>query len=190
MLTVFQVCFWLGVIVTVCNAVLGCLFDLVDFGIDLDLDLDLDFGGFDLGNFLPLSPSLFFLHLTVFGGVGLILYGKLLTVLVILIGLAAASCVTALINRFVLGPLRRLSSKDTAGNEDYLGQSAEVSEKIFAGGFGKVTLTADDNLISLPAKAEYELSVGTQVIILEISGGVCTVEPLNSVLRGTRETSV
>lgn len=56
MTTVFEVCFWVGVSVTVINALLGAFFDIIDFGIDFDLDFDLGGLHLDPGNFLPLSP--------------------------------------------------------------------------------------------------------------------------------------
>ena len=76
MTTVFEVCFWVGVSVTVINALLGAFFDIIDFGIDFDLDFDLGGLHLDPGNFLPLSPSLLFMFLTIFGGTGMILQGR------------------------------------------------------------------------------------------------------------------
>ena len=62
----FQVCFFVGIGLTLFSLVIGHFADI------LDMDLfDLDAGGVDF--FLPLNPMIYVLGSTVFGGVGLIL---------------------------------------------------------------------------------------------------------------------
>lgn len=174
----FQVCFWLGVIVTLVNFILGAFFDILDFGLDLDVDLHI--GSLDFGAFLPASPSLGFMMLTIFGGTGLVLHRTLPMWAVVLIGLGLGFLATYLVNRFVVRPLRRISEKESGGRADFIGLPAKVTEKIFENGFGKITFTYDDNIITAPAKTMdgKALPVGTQVVVLEIDRQVYKVERL------------
>lgn len=178
MLTFFQVCFGLGVTVTLINAVLGVFFDLVDFGLDLHFDLHLE--GFDFGCFLPMSPSLLFMDLTIFGGLGIACYKALPLPLVLTIGLAASFLITYLVNRFVVIPLRRISSLESGANTDFIGMTGTVSETIFENSFGKITFFFDGNTISGPAKSAdgAAIEVKTEIVILEIIHSVYIVERL------------
>lgn len=178
MQTVFFVCFWSGVIITGINALLGLIFGIFDFGFDFDLDLDI--GGFDLGSFLPASPSLIFLGMIIFGGTGMMFYGSMVTALAFALALLISLVIVILVNKFIISPLRKISSEEIAANDDYIGMTARVSEKIFENGYGKITLNQDGNIVSCPAKSEggEELSAGTHVVILSRENNVFLVEAL------------
>lgn len=178
MQTVFFVCFWSGAVITGINALLGLIFGIFDFGLDLDFDIDI--GGFDLGSFLPASPSLIFLGLIIFGGGGTMLYGTMPAALVFLLALLISLTIIVLINRFVITPLRRISSEEIAASDDYIGMPAYVSDKIMAGEYGKITVTRNGNTLSFPAKTENggELNAGVQVVILSRQNNVFMVEML------------
>ncbi len=171
MLTVFQVCFWVGVAVTGVNALLGLIFGIFDFGLDIDFDLDI--GDFDLGMFLPLSPTLLFLFLTVFGGSGMIIANGMSSMmwLACIIAIVLSIAVITLINAFVVRPLRKISSKETAKMSDFIGVTAKVTEKVFENGFGKITFVVDGNTLTYPAKSVTgnEIAVGTQVFVESIN---------------------
>ena len=172
MTTVFEVCFWVGVSVTVINALLGAFFDIIDFGIDFDLDFDLGGLHLDPGNFLPLSPSLLFMFLTIFGGTGMILQGRIPLGLVIALGIALGLLASFLVNRFVVRPLKRISEKESGGEADFIGMNATVTERI--------SFVYEGNSISEPARSEdgAEIPTGTSVVVLEIRDKVYIVQPL------------
>lgn len=179
MTTVFEVCFWVGVSVTVINALLGAFFDIIDFGIDFDLDFDLGGLHLDPGNFLPLSPSLLFMFLTIFGGTGMILQGRIPLWLVIVLGIALGLLASFLVNRFVVRPLKRISEKESGGEADFIGMNATVTERIFPQGFGRISFVYEGNSISEPARSEdgKEIPTGTSVVVLEIRDKVYIVQP-------------
>lgn len=178
MQTVFFVCFWSGIVITGINALLGLIFGIFDFGIDTDFDFEI--GDFDLGAFLPASPSLIFLGMIIFGGTGMMLTGVLIPFLTVLLALLISLTIIVLLKRFVIYPLRKISSIESGTNDDYIGMTAHVSDKIFSGEYGKITLLYDDNTVSCTAKAsdDSEISTGTEVVILSRENNVFIVEAL------------
>lgn len=177
MLTFFNICFGVGLVLAVLNAILS-LFGSFEF---MHFDFDFDLGGINFGSFLPMSPSLMIIFITVFGGTGKIMYSHMNPVIVLIIALIPAFAVTYIINRFLIRPLRMLSSKESAGEDDIIGLNAVVSEKIFEDDFGKITFRFDDNTISGPAKSsdKSEIPAGAQVVILERKNKVYIVERLS-----------
>ncbi len=179
MLNVFSVCFWVGVAVTAVNAVVGLFFDMFDIGFDIDLDI----GDFDLGAFLPLSPTLIFLFLIIFGGSGMILSKHLsgMLWLACVIAIAIGIGIIALLNFFVIRPLKKLSSKETAALGDFVGMTGKVTEKIYENGFGKITIICDGNTVTGPAKSSngVEIPVGTEIFIEKIESKVYIVDLLD-----------
>ena len=181
MQTVFFVCFWVGVAITGINALLSLIFGIFDFGIDIDLDIDL--GDFDLGAFLPLSPTLILLGMIIFGGTGMILYDGFPLALVVILALLIALAVTVLIKRFIVTPLRKISNTESGANDDYIGMTAHVSDAILDGEYGKITLTYDGNTVSCPAVSEdgKAIGAGEQVVILSRHSNSFVVERLTEV---------
>ena len=181
MLTVFQVCFWVGVGMTALNAFLGLVFGVVDFGLDIDFDFDIHLD-FDIGLFFPLSPALFFLWPLVFGGTGQIFVGILSAFWPLLPAFLIAFAVSSAINILVVRPLKRLSSKESATNSDFVGINAVVADKIFKDGYGKIHFVFDGNTISGPAKTSDggEVPSGTEVAIMAVEGSVYVVERLDA----------
>lgn len=180
MLEVFQVCFWVGVAVTGINALLGLIFGIFDFGLDIDFDLDI--GDIDFGVFLPLSPTMLFLFLTVFGGSGMIIANNMSSMLwlAFIIAIIISFAVITILNVFVIKPLKKISSKETANMSDFIGTTGKVTEKIFENGFGKVTFISDGNTLTYPAKSASgeEISVGAEIFIEDISGKYFIVDLL------------
>jgi len=151
------------------SAVLG----FADFGLDLDLDFD-----FDLGAFLPVRPMLIIIFITVFGGAGTILYGRIPSYLAVVCASAAAFLAVFAVNKLVVTPLKKLGSKESARDEDIIGIEADVTEKIFSDGYGQITFFYDGNTISGPAKGapKTEYPAGTKVIVVNIDSNVYVVE--------------
>lgn len=180
MLAVFKVLFFVGSGITVISAVVSLLFGVIDF--DVDFDLDLDIGDFDLGAFLPVSPSLMFMFCAVFGGLGWILIDKLPIAAVIAIAALTGYASVLVVNRFVVRPLKKISTIEAGGDSDYIGIPAKVSEKIFAGEYGRITFFYDGNTVTAPAKnTENEsLECGTDVAVVAIEGQTFMVSAMDT----------
>lgn len=174
---IFKICFFVGTGITALSAVLSIFFGIIDF--DVDFDLDIDIGGFDLGAFLPVSPSLMFMFLAVFGGSGWALTGHLMMPLVITISLLLGIITVQLVNRLVVRPLKKIASIEAGANEDYIGMPAKITEKIFSNEYGKITFFYQGNTVTAPAKSVSgeALDCGTEVLIMSIENRTYMVEP-------------
>lgn len=190
MLLVFQICFFVGIGLTVISFLLGNLFDAA--GID-GLDLDFDF----LGNavFLPVSPILLELFCMVFGGVGWILMdvkSPLPMILIIIGAVIAGSIISFLVYHLVIKPLKRAQNTSSPNAEDLVGLRATVSETIFSGGFGEIRYIVNGNSFTSPAKATNggEIQAGKEVAICWIEAYVFYVASLDDIGTQTKKISV
>lgn len=177
MVFVFEVCFYAGLLLILISFVLGEFLDF--FGVD-----GLDFDGFDLNLILPLSPMLLILLMTVFGGTGLTLHRsqlKLPSVVIVLLSLATGYVVAMLINRFVVIPLKRAENTSAVPQEELIGQSGVVTEKIHKNRFGEIKYVINGSTYLAPAKAttEEEILVGEEVTICWIEDHVFYVKHIN-----------
>ncbi|MDF2611403.1 MAG: hypothetical protein K0R92_2877 [Lachnospiraceae bacterium] len=156
MLTIFQVCFLAGTGLIIISLVFG---NLLEFsGIE----------GFDLE--LPISPILFVLFVTVFGGVGWLLTECFLFIPVILSIIAAAITgifICYFVNHLVILPLKRAQNTSTPDAEELLGVKATVTETIAIGGYGEISYVINGNSYTSPAKAtnNSEIKAGKEVAI-------------------------
>lgn len=165
MFTVFQVCFFVGIGLIVLSFVLGNLLDA--FGID-GLDLDFDLLGLEL--FIPLSPMLFILFLTVFGGIGWILMKNtpfLAVILILIIAAGAGILISILVNLLVIKPLKKAQNTSAPSEEELVGLRAVVTETIIKDGFGEIRYVVNGNSYTAPAKAtkNSEIKAGADVAI-------------------------
>lgn len=165
MLTVFQVCFFVGIGCTLISFFLGQFCGL--FGID-GLDLDIDILGIDL--FFPISPMLYLIFFTVFGGSGWILCnsGKPLALFFIFgISLFIGFSVSFILYFFVIKPLKRAQNTSAPESEELIGIQATVTESILKDGFGEISYTIYGNSYTAPAKTTdgEALKQGTTVAI-------------------------
>lgn len=172
MLTVFQVCFFAGVGLIVLSFLLGSLLDA--FGVE-GLDLDFDVFGIDI--YIPINPMLYILFAAVFGGVGWILmksWPTLITILIIIISVAAGTLVSAFVFFAVIKPLKKAQNTSAPDTEELVGLRATVAEKIIAGGFGEISYVINGNSFMAPAKATNgeEIKVGKDVAICWIKENV------------------
>ena len=150
MITLFQVCFYVGIGLIVFSFLFGSLFEA--FGID-GLDLDFDIFGIDF--FLPVSPILYILFSVVFGGVGLILVDSkkvIPTILIFIIAFIAGITVSFLLNTLVIKPLKAAQNTSTPSAEDLVGVRAMVTETILENGFGEISYVINGNSYTSPAK--------------------------------------
>ncbi len=181
MLTVFQVCFMVGVALIVLSLIFGTVLDA--FGME-GLDLDIDF----LGNsiFIPISPTLLILFLTVFGGVGWILTDYIVFLpgfLEILIAVMAGLFVSMFIHILVLHPLKKAQNTSTPDAKELVGLNAVVSETIFKDGFGEIRYVVNGNSYISPAKSTTgaEIIIGKEVAICWIEDYVFYVANMEDI---------
>lgn len=143
------------------------------------------FDGFDSGvsaSISPLRPVPIASFLTVFGGVGIILYGRIWpSILVLAIATIIGLISAYILVRFVLLPLAKAQNTSSISRKELLGEIATVNEKIFAGGFGKISYTVSGSITTSPAKSEggEELLVGEKVEITNIENNIFYVKKNN-----------
>jgi len=109
---------------------------------------------FDSGGASPFRAIFLAVFLTTFGGLGLIFYGVVGQWLAIVIGGLGGLGLTFLLVRFVLMPLQRSQNTTTHEKQAVVGKTAKVTETILEGGFGKITYSVNDKIVSGPAKSE------------------------------------
>ena len=104
MTAVFQVCFFVGLLLTVLTLILGGVVDFLGIGDMEGLDMDFSLDGLGINFSIPLNPAIYIVLLTVFGGIGMILETStgLAGIFIILIALAAGILVSMLLYRFVI----------------------------------------------------------------------------------------
>jgi len=113
--------------------------------------LDTDIGGI----IMPFKPIIIAIFLTVFGGLGLIFLSIFpLAWMVLSLAIGGGLLVSYLLFRFVVVPLHKWQNTNTHEKQSIIGVTAKVSEHIPQGGFGKITYTYNDKIMSGPAKSE------------------------------------
>ena len=172
MLTIFQVCFFVGIGLILITFIFGNLFELTGFE---GLDLDIDILGVDL--FLPINLTLCILFSAIFGGVGwimLILYPFLTNFLITIISFMAGLFICILLNILVMKPLKKAQNTSAPTTEELIGLKATVSETIFEGGFGEIQYVIHGNSFTAPAKSTtgVEIKAGKDVAICWIEDHV------------------
>ena len=154
---IFFICLGVGAGFVVISALLGQVGGLMDI---------------DVGSAAsPFKPILIAFFLTVFGGLGLI-FLPMFPMAWMAIGVAASGGLglSWLIFRFVIIPLNRWQNTSAHERQSIIGVTAKVAELIPQGGYGKITYTYDDKIMSGPAKSEdgNEIQRNTMVEIVYI----------------------
>ena len=148
MFTFFQICFGVGVVLTVVMFLLGGVLDLFD-GLDFDFDfLDLNLG-------IP-SPMLILIFITVFGGSGMLLlsfFEAAPAIVVVVSAVLIGFAISTFINQGIIKPLKGAQNTSTPEEEEIIGLPANVIETIEKGGCGEITYSIHGNTYSSPAKA-------------------------------------
>lgn len=173
---VYTVALALGVLLPALSLLLGGLAD----GLDFDFDLDLD--GLPVGVLLPLKPMCVLLFLLIFGGLGLLLYGRISMEGGLVISSTCGYGAAILLNLFVLRPLKASGQQAAAAKAaDLVGCLGRVSARIRPGAMGAVQVSTSQGIISyvaqLEAGAERLLDEGELAEILAVNeqGTVLTV---------------
>lgn len=156
MLTIFQVCFFSGTGLIVISLVFGNLLEFAGIeGLDLEL---------------PISPTLFVLFTTIFGGVGWLLTEHFIYIpmsLTILAAVVTGIFICYLMNHLVILPLRKAQNTSTPELDELIGVKAIVTETIGPNGFGEISYVVNGNSYTSPAKAtnNNEIKSGKEVAI-------------------------
>ena len=182
MTAVFQVCFFVGLLLTVLTLILGGVVDFLGIGDMEGLDMDFSLVGLGINFSIPLNPAIYIVLLTVFGGIGMILETStgLAGIFIILIALAAGILVSMLLYRFVIKPLKKAQNTSAPDSDDLIGVLAVVTEKIQENGFGQISYVVNGNTFTAPAKATKgtEIAAGEEVSICWIQEHVFYVAHL------------
>jgi len=161
MATFLFICLGVGVGVVLLSLILG----------QVGGAFDAEFGG-------PFKPVLIALFLTAFGGLGLVFLPMFAYYWIALV-LAGASgiFVAGIMYRFVMIPLQKRENTSAHEKQSLIGVVGRVAETIPAGGFGKITYTHSDKIMSGPAKSQDGSGIerGVEVEILYIEGNTYIV---------------
>lgn len=173
---VFQVCFFTGIGLTLVSVILGHFFDIV--GVD---GLDLGHISLDIG--IPLSPMVYVLFATVFGGMGLILLRVCPWIPVagiVVISFLVAAIISIGFFKGIIVPLKKAQNTSAPAQEELIGVLAKVQESIPAQGYGEIAYVVNGNSFIAPAKTTdgHEIKKGTEVSICWIEQYVFYVTEL------------
>ena len=131
---------------------------------------------FDVGDIhLPFRPFFILIFLTVFSGAGIIATMFIGQILALIPAVAAGLFIAKPLD-YLISVRLKLFETYTASDKDAVGMKATVIEKIYAGGYGRVSFVINGNTLSGAAK-EYGKSgngfpQGAIVTIVEVAGGV------------------
>lgn len=144
--TIFSVCFFVGVGLTLITMIFGHFLDLIDEdGVDL----------FDFTIGVPTSPIVYMLFSTVFGGTGLILLQltnwKIVWILAFAFGIAILISLT--FYNLIIVSLRKAQNTSAPDQKDLIGIRAKVVETIPENGYGEISYVVNGNSFKAPAKS-------------------------------------
>lgn len=165
MLLLFQICFFVGVGLTILSFIFGSLFDFL--GVD-----GIDLGSLDIS--LPLSPIVYILGITTFGGGGWILhiiFPNCPSPLVVIISLFVGIFTAALFYKGVISPLHKAENTSAPAQEELVGLVAKVVEKIPENGFGEISYIVNGNTYIAPAKSTDNAPIEKQTDV-----SICWIE--------------
>jgi len=149
MLSVYDLCFKVGVLFTIVTFVLGQFFDFMDF--DGDITMDGDISGIAVS---PLKPVIITAYITVFGGVGIMALNKGLSqIITLLLAITIAFVVATLLFKLVIVPLHKAQSTSAISQETLIGHQAKVDVGMKDHSYGKISYTIGGNSYTAPAKA-------------------------------------
>lgn len=164
----YAVALGLGIVLPALSLLLGGLTD----GLDFDFDLDLD--GLPFGVLLPLRPMCVLLFLLIFGGLGLLLFGRISPEGSLVVSSTGGYAAAIALNQFVLRPLKASSGQAVAAKaSDLVGCTGRVAARIRPGGKGAVQIATSQGIVSYVAQLtdgdETVLEEGQQAQILAVN---------------------
>ncbi len=152
----YAVALGLGIVLPALSLLLGGLTD----GLDFDLDLD----GLPFGVLLPLRPMCVLLFLLIFGGLGLLLFGRISPEGSLVVSSTGGYAAAIALNQFVLRPLKASSGQAVAAKaSDLVGCTGRVAARIRPGGKGAVQIATSQGIVSYVA----QLTDGDETVLEE-----------------------
>ena len=156
----FFICLGVGAGFVIVSALLGQIGGM----------MDTDVGGI----ITPFKPIIIAIFLTVFGGLGLIFLTIFpLAWMALSLAIGSGLLVSFFLFRFVVVPLHKWKNTNTHEKQSIIGVTAKVTEYIPQGGYGKITYTYNDKIMSGPAKSEdgneIERNVMVEIVYIEKS---------------------
>lgn len=163
MTLLFEICFFVGIGLTLVSLVIGQFGDIV--GVD-----GLDIGDIGIDFLLPLSPMIYVLFCTVFGGMGLILLKvcpSLSMILILVIAICTGIIISAGFYRGIIIPLKKAQNTSAPAQEELIGVLAKVQESIPKNGYGEIAYVVNGNSYIAPAKTTdgHSIQKGCEVTI-------------------------
>ncbi|SHG93449.1 NfeD family protein [Virgibacillus chiguensis] len=135
-----------------------------------------------IGEVIPIAnPILILAFVTFFSATGYLLetLTSLSSLIIIFIAMLIAFILDTLLNVFILGPLA--SAEESLGytEESLIGRVGKIIIPVPADGYGEVVIESKSGRISKPVTAYHNQPIpeGTEVLILDIKGGVLYAEP-------------
>lgn len=136
-------------------------------------------GNTDVTSVSPLKPAVVASFIIVFGGAGLIFLQMIPPITAVPLAGLVGTAVAYIVYRGVVIPLARAQNTTAIERKSLIGHSAQVTEKIPEGGFGKITYRVNDSIHTAPAKAwdGAEIVRNTSVEIVDIENNAYYVRP-------------
>ncbi len=170
MTLLFEICFFVGIGLTLVSLITGQFSDI--FGVD----------GFDIGDIgidflLPLSPMIYVLFCTVFGGTGLILLKvcpSLSSIIILVIAIFTGIIISTGFYRGIIIPLKKAQNTSAPAQEELIGVLAKVQESIPENGYGEISYVVNGNSYIAPARTTdgHKVQKGCEVTICWIENYV------------------
>jgi membrane protein implicated in regulation of membrane protease activity len=137
---IFFICFGVGAGFVVITVFLGEVIGMLD-------------ASFGTGT-APFRPILVALFLTVFGGLGMLLSQILEDWFAAGVAALGGIAIAYILYRHVIVRMLRWQSTTVHEKQSLIGHTAKAVETIPQGGYGKITYTINDKIVSGPAKSE------------------------------------
>ena len=170
-LTIYLVCFLIGLIGT-----LGIFFFGGDFGADIGLDMD-GFGADGTGGF---SIIVFFIVLTIGGGIGMALYEvgwDILWVSIVAwaIALLAGAAIYLVIQNFLI----KAQASSSVRADDFVGRVGKITTTVTPETVGVISFDAKGVRQTMSCKSKFRIEVGELAEIINVGPNIVWVKPFD-----------
>jgi len=142
MTALFFIAFGVGAGFVILSVVFGQLAGMVDADVTVGAGIS------------PFKPIVIAVFLTAFGGLGLIFAPMFQVWMTLSFATLGGLALAYVLFRFVVVPLHKWQNTNTHEKQALVGVLAKVVEHIPQGGYGKITYTYNDKIMSGPAKSE------------------------------------
>lgn len=170
MLTVFWICFLIGVLYTLVVVIVG---DVIAGALDATFEwMHVDAAPY-------IQPLTLMGGLTIFGGAGILLtkFTAFSSFLIISISIAIAVVGIVLLYFFYIKPMDQAETSTALTMNDYVGREAEALTTIPNSGYGEIMVKTINGMSNHTASSynQQEIPLGSKVVVVEIEDGVMLV---------------